>query len=92
MIYHYSFFLQENFDEEKDTYFYETLGGNHSRAALQALCEEMENPPATFRTWLVSMYCRLTDEEAYCLASKHNNATSLKHKMSHWEKVNYFSS
>lgn len=80
--------IGEEFEEEKkETYLYETLGGNHSRAALQALCEEMENPPAAFRTRLVSVYFGLTDEEAYRLASKHNNATSLQHRMSHWEKV-----
>lgn len=82
------FSIGEEFEEEKkETYLYETLGGNHSRAALQALCEEMKNPPAAFRTRLVSVYFGLTDEEAYRLASKHNNATSLQHRMSHWEKV-----
>ena len=83
--------IGEEFEEEKkDTYLYETLGGNHSRAALQALCEEMENPPAAFRTRLVSVYCGLSNEEAYRLASKHNNATSLQNKMTHWEKVKLF--
>ena len=80
----------ESFDEsKKETYLYETLGGNHSRTALQALCEELENPPAAFkfRTRLVSVYSGLSNEEAYRLASKHNNATSLQHSMSHWEKV-----
>lgn len=78
----------ESFDEtKKEMYLYETLGGNHSRAALQALCEELENPPAAFRTRLVSVYSGLSNEEAYRLASKHNHATSLQHNMSHWEKV-----
>ena len=46
----------ESFDEtKKETYLYETLGGNHSRAALQTLCKELENPPAAFRTRLVSV-------------------------------------
>ena len=84
----FSIYIGEEFEEEKkETYLYETLGGNHSRAALQALCEDIENPPAVFRTRLVSVYFGLTDEEAYRLASKHNNATSLQHRMSHWEKV-----
>ena len=78
----------ESFDEsKKEMYLCETLGGNHSRATLQALCEELENPPTALRTRLVSVYSGLSNEEAYRLASKHNNATSLQHSMSHGEKV-----
>jgi len=80
----------EVFEEsKKECYNYETLGGNHSRAALQALCEEETTPHAAFRARLVSVYSRLTDEEAQRLASRHNHATSLQHKMSSWEKVQH---
>ena len=74
---------------EKECYNYETLGGNHSRAALQALCKEETTPHAAFRTRLVSVYSGLTDEEAQRLASRHNHTTSLQHKMSSWEKVQH---
>ena len=43
-------------------YHYETLGGNNSRAALQALCDEENSHPA-FRTRLVSVYGGLKDDE-----------------------------
>jgi len=46
-------------------------------------------PHAAFRTRLVSVYSGLTDEEAQRLASRHNHATSLQHKMSSWEKVQH---
>ena len=77
----------ESFDGAKaEMYSYETLGGNNSREALQALCSEDSNP--IFRTRLVSVYNGLTDDEAIRLAAKHNKTTSLYHEMSTWNKVN----
>ena len=79
----------EKFDEKhKESYQYETLGGNNSREALQALVQEDENP--VFRTRLVSVYQGLTDAEAFRLAARHNQATALHHDMTTWEKVRRF--
>ena len=77
----------ESFDADKaEMYSYETLGGNNSREALQALSmEEGSNP--IFRTRLVSVYSGLTDDEAIRLAAKHNKTTSFYHEMSTWNKV-----
>ncbi len=76
----------QRFEESrKESYCYETLGGNNSRAALQALAEEVDNP--VFRTRLVSVYQGLSDEDALRLAAKHNLATNLHHEMTTWEKV-----
>lgn len=71
-------------------YHYETLGGNNSRAALQALCDE-ENSHTAFRTRLVSVYGGLKDDEALRLAAKHNKTTSFYHEMSTWDKVRKYS-
>lgn len=67
-------------------YQYETLGGNNSRVALQALSNENDSHPA-FRTRLVSVYSGLNDDEAIRLAAKHNKTTSFFHEMSTWDKV-----
>lgn len=76
----------ETFDRSKaHTYSYETIGGNHSRIALQELVEELDNP--SYRTRLVSVYQGLSDRLVKRLAHKHNHATSLHHEMSTWEKV-----
>ena len=79
--------LQEGqeFVEDKESYEYETLGGNNSREALQQLLKEDEGFQG--RTRLVAVYNNLTDEEALRLASKHNLATSLTHGVSTWDKV-----
>ena len=72
-------------ESKKESYQYETLGGNNSRTALQALMKEDDNP--IFRSRLVSVYQGLSDEAALRLAAKHNLATSLHHEMTTWEKV-----
>ena len=83
-------FIDETFDEsKKEMYHYETLGGNNSRAALQALCDEENSHPA-FRTRLVSVYGGLKDDEALRLVAKHNKTTSFYHEMSTWDKVSYY--
>ena len=80
----------EKFEEfQKESYQYEALGGNNSRAAFQALVEEDTNP--VFRTRLVSVYQGLNDAEALRLAARHNDATSLHHEMTTWEKVRAYS-
>ena len=73
---------------KKESYQYETLGGNNSRAAVQALYEENEDVQ-TFRTRLVSVYSGLTDDQALILASKHNKTTAFHHQMSTIERVSY---
>ena len=81
--------IGEVFDEsKKEMYQYETLGGNNSRAALQALSNKENSHPA-FRTRLVSVYGGLTDDEAVRLAAKHNKTTSFYHDMSTWDKVRW---
>ena len=75
----------EEFQEDKkDTYLYETLGGNNLRVAMQELLDEDD---LRFRTRLVSVYCHLTDNQALRLASKHNLATSVHHEMTTSDKV-----
>lgn len=75
----------EEFQESrKDTYLYETLGGNNSRVAMQELLAEDD---LRFRTRLVSVYSHLTDNQALRLASKHNLAASVHHDMSTSDKV-----
>ena len=73
---------------KKESYHYETLGGNNSRAAVQELYKENKDVP-TFRTRLVSVYSGLTDDQALILASKHNKTTAFHHQMSTLEKVSY---
>lgn len=78
--------IDETFDESrKEMYQYETLGGNNSRVALQALSNEENSHPA-FRTRLVSVYSGLSDDKAIRLAAKHKT-TSFYHEMSTWDKV-----
>lgn len=87
MHHNYYSVIDETFDEsKKEMYQYETLGGNNSRVALQALSNEENSHPA-FRTRLVSVYNGLNDDEAIRLAAKHNKTTSFYHEMSTWDKV-----
>ena len=87
-IYIHVFLIDETFEKsKKEMYQYETLGGNNSRVALQALSNEENSHPA-FRTRLVSVYSGLSDDEAVRLAAKHNRTTSFYHATSTWDKVN----
>ena len=80
----------ERFQEyHKETYLYETLGGNNSRVAMQELLEEED---LRFRSRLVSVYCHLTDNQALRLASKHNLATTVHHDMITSDKVGVITS
>ena len=75
----------ESFHEErKETYLYETLGGDNSRMAMQELLDEDD---LGIRTRLVSVYCGLCDNQVLQLASKHNLATSVHHDMTTSDKV-----
>ena len=73
---------------KKESYHYETLGGNNSRAAVQELYKEREDVQ-TFRTRLVSVYSGLTDDQAIIVASKHNKTTAFHHQMSTLERVSH---
>ena len=75
---YYKLLIDETFDEsKKETYQYETLGGNNSRVALQALINEDQSHP-TFRTRLVSVYSGLSDDEAIRLATKHKISSTMR--------------
>ena len=69
-----------------NSYQYETIGGNNSRIALQELAAQFPDNKC-FKTRLVAVYVRLTDEDALRLASKHNRATSFTHSMTTQDKV-----
>ena len=70
---------------KKDTYQYETIGGNNSREATQSLFSECGD--LFYRTRLVSVYEGLNNKEALRLASQHNQVTSFTHQMTTWDKV-----
>ena len=75
---------EEFVEDHKESYLYETLGGNNSRVAMQELLKEED---LQFRTRLVSVYCHLTDNQALRLASKHNLATSIQIDITTSDKV-----
>ena len=62
--------MEEVFDpSKKESYVYETLGGNSYCAAVQELHKENKDVH-TLSTRLVSVYSGLTDDKALMLASK----------------------
>lgn len=73
----------------KDGYIYETIGGNHSRQALQELLKE--NPELSrqklYSQRLCSVYRRMQASLTLRLASKHNHASVFTHDMSTFDKV-----
>lgn len=73
----------------KDSYHYITIGGNHSRQALQELLKERKelqgNKLYTHR--LCAVYEPMDLSLARRLASKHNRATSFTHEMTSWDWV-----
>ena len=83
--------LQEhdNFDKRHpEGYLYETIGGNHSRMALQNLLKTHKDLPDTYKFRIVSVYASsITDEEAQHLALRHNRATEFTNKMLTQDKV-----
>ena len=84
--------LKENepFDSKlKEAYFYLTIGGNHSRQALQELLQErpllQKNRQYTHR--LCAVYKPMLHQLARRLASKHNRAAAYCHEMTTWDWV-----
>lgn len=73
----------------KDGYIYETIGGNHSRQALQELLKE--NPELSrqklYSQRLCSVYSTMPTSLILRLASKHNRASVFTHDMSTCDKV-----
>ena len=80
----------EQFDfKHPEAYTYNTIGGNHSRIALQQLItenKELAKDP-TFSSRRVSVYGRLSAEQAQHLAHRHNRATEFTSKMNTQDKV-----
>ena len=71
-----------------EAYQYETIGGNHSRIALQGILEDdsvVHKDLYSHR--LVSVYHGLTDELAQHLAHRHNRATEFTNRMTTKDKV-----
>ena len=64
---------------KKNSYLYETIGGNNYPQAVQSLLAETED--SFYRTRLVSVYKALTDKQALRLASQHNSVTSFNHQI-----------
>lgn len=82
----------EAFDPNlKDGYIYDTVGGNHSRQAVQELLRE--HPELTrkkvYSHRLCSVYTRMPTSLALRLASKHNRASTFTHDMTTGDKVSY---
>lgn len=75
----------------KDGYVYETVGGNHSRQALQELLKE--NPELArqkvYSHRLCSVYTRMPTSLALRMASKHNRASTFTHDMTTNDKVSH---
>ena len=65
---------------------YETIGGNHTRIALQELRTAYpENQH--YKCRMVAVYANLANHLALCLATKHNRATGFIHSMTTQDKV-----
>ena len=80
----------EQFDmKHPEAYTYDTIGGNHSRIALQQLIKENQELAIdpTFSSRRVSVYGRLSAEQAQHLAHRHNRATEFTSKMNTQDKV-----
>ncbi|KAL5509182.1 hypothetical protein EMCRGX_G004500 [Ephydatia muelleri] len=80
----------EQFDmKHPEAYTYDTIGGNHSRIALQQLIKENQElaKDPTFSSRRVSVYGRLSAEQAQHLAHRHNRATEFTSKMNTQDKV-----
>ena len=80
----------EQFDmKHPEAYTYDTICGNHSRIALQQLIKENQElvKDPTFSSRRVSVYGRLSAEQAQHLAHRHNRATEFTSKMNTQDKV-----
>ena len=73
----------------KDSYRYISIGGNHSRQALQELLKEnkqLERQRCFTHRWC-AVYKPMEIPLARRLASKHNRAGSFNHEMTNWDWV-----
>lgn len=72
-----------------EAYKYETIGGNHSRIALEQILNEERSSSfiEMYKYRLVSIYRGLSDELAQHLAHRHNCATEFTNKMTTQDKV-----
>lgn len=80
---------EEQFDKKHpEAYIYETIGGNHSRIALQQLLKDHADLSDLYRFRMVSVYnYTITDEEAQHLSMRHNRATEFTNKLLTQDKV-----
>ena len=67
----------------KEAYLYETIGGNHSRAALQEILKENSDLCADrqYSHRLCAVYIPMANTLARRLASKHNRAAAFTHEI-----------
>ncbi len=80
----------DDFNEKyKEGYMYQTIGGNHSRVALQEILQEHPElgQKRNYTHRLCSVYSKMAPKLALCLASKHNRASTFCHDMTAWDKV-----
>lgn len=79
----------EIFDKKNpEAYVYETIGGNHSRIALNQILESNNQNLEKYRFRTVSVYDgTITDIEAQHLSLRHNRATEFTNKMLTQDKV-----
>ena len=73
----------------KEGYKYHTIGGNHSRQAIQELLDEHPHlqQKRIYSHRLCSVYSQLPKTLALRLASKHNRASIFSHDVTMWDKV-----
>lgn len=73
----------------KEAYTYKSIGGNHSREALQQLLKEHPNlkENKVYSHKLCSVYSDMDSNLVQRLASKHNRATSFSHSTTTWDRV-----
>ena len=64
----------------KDVYEYEVLGGLHSLLCKNQVSLEYPNNPY-YKVALADNYVGLTDEQALCLARRHNDNSHFVHKV-----------
>ena len=82
---------ESDFDQSHaEAYKYETIGGNHTRIALQQIINENKELPEIYTHRLVSVYRGLSDQHATHLAHRHNRATEFTNKMTTQDKVYKF--
>ena len=76
----------------KEGYRYETIGGNHSRIAMQQLLKEHPHlkDNKLYTHHLCSVYREMEFNLTLRLASKHNRAAVFCHEVTTWDKVYVF--